>query len=60
MATKICEYCGKEFKAKDKRTKFCSTECKIIGFKLNLKQKTLEPAVDLTPYLTRGTIKAFR
>ena len=24
---KICEYCGKEFKTKDKRQKFCNREC---------------------------------
>lgn len=29
---KICEYCGKEFKPKQERSKYCSRECSIRGF----------------------------
>jgi len=56
MTTNICEYCEKVFHAKDKRVKFCSTGCRKLGLEAGKKQKDLEPEVNLTPYLIRGTI----
>jgi len=56
MTTNICKYCKKVFCAGEVRVKFCSTECRKLGFVAGKKQKDLEPEVDLTPYLTRGTI----
>jgi len=53
MTTNICKYCEKVFHAEDKRVKFCSMECRKLGYKKTTAQ---DPEVDLTPYLTRGTI----
>jgi len=58
MTTNICEYCEKVFHAKDKRVKFCSMECRKLGLEVGKKQKDIDPEIDLTPYLTRGTISA--
>jgi hypothetical protein len=43
MANCICRCCGKEFIAKEYRTKYCSTECRGTGYIHKQKKKEHSP-----------------